>query len=100
MKTRLTSIYVADSRLGMMDAIPFTFFVQLPAIARPGPDAAGAYFILRAPNYKPLVTLIFDRRDKRITDDAVFAVNESHVVHFQSREGDPRETSSYHTTSI
>lgn len=51
---------------------------------------AHIHFIVSAPNYKPIVTQIFDRRDKHITDDAVFAVKESLIVDFLPREGDPR----------
>ncbi|KAK5017502.1 hypothetical protein LTR60_001907 [Cryomyces antarcticus] len=43
-----------------------------------------------APGYKPIVTQIFDRRDKHITDDAVFAVKESLIVDFLPRKGDPK----------
>lgn len=51
---------------------------------------AHIHFIVSAPNYKPIITQIFDRRDKHITDDAVFAVKESLIVDFLPREGDPR----------
>jgi len=43
-----------------------------------------------APGYKPIITQIFDRRDKHITDDAVFAVKKSLVVDFLPRKGDPK----------
>ena len=43
-----------------------------------------------APGYKPLVTQIFDRRDKHITNDSVFAVKDSLVVDFQPRKGDDK----------
>lgn len=36
------------------------------------------------------MTQIFDRRDKHITDDAVFAVKDTLVVDFVPREGDPK----------
>lgn len=36
------------------------------------------------------MTQIFDRRDKHIGDDAVFAVKDSLVVDFLPREGDPK----------
>ena len=51
---------------------------------------AHIHFIVRAPNYKPIITQIFDRRDKHITDDAVFAVKDTLVVDFLPREGDPK----------
>ncbi|KAF2101232.1 aromatic compound dioxygenase [Rhizodiscina lignyota] len=51
---------------------------------------AHIHFILTAPNYKPLVTQIFDRRDKYISNDTVFAVKDSLVVDFKPREGDPK----------
>lgn len=43
-----------------------------------------------APNYKPLVTQVFDRRDKHCGDDAVFAVKDSLIVDFTPRKGDPK----------
>lgn len=51
---------------------------------------AHIHFIVKAPNYKPIITQLFDRRDKHITDDAVFAVKESLVVDFLPKEGDPK----------
>lgn len=36
------------------------------------------------------MTQIFDRRDKYISDDAVFAVKDSLVVDFVPRQGDPK----------
>jgi len=51
---------------------------------------AHIHFIVTAPGYKPIITQIFDRRDKHITDDAVFAVKDSLVVDFQPRKGDPK----------
>ncbi|OCK95993.1 catechol 1,2-dioxygenase 1 [Cenococcum geophilum 1.58] len=47
------------------------------------------HFIVTAPGYKPIVTQIFDRSDKHITDDAVFAVKDSLVVDFLPYKGDP-----------
>lgn len=40
--------------------------------------------------YKPLTTQIFDRRDKYLENDSVFAVKDSLVVDFVPREGDPQ----------
>ncbi|KAI9703688.1 MAG: hypothetical protein M1836_007458 [Candelina mexicana] len=51
---------------------------------------AHIHFIVSAPNYKPLVTQVFDRRDKLLTNDAVFAVKEELIVDFLPREGDPK----------
>lgn len=51
---------------------------------------AHIHFIVSAPKYKPIITQIFDRRDKHITDDAVFAVKESLVVDFLPRKSDPK----------
>ncbi|KAK5109544.1 hypothetical protein LTR62_006895 [Meristemomyces frigidus] len=51
---------------------------------------AHIHFILSAEGYKPLTTQIFDRRDRYIDDDVVFAVKDSLVVDFLPREGDPR----------
>lgn len=50
---------------------------------------AHIHFIVSAPNYKPVITQIFDRRDKHIKNDAAFAVKESLVVDFLPRIGDP-----------
>jgi catechol 1,2-dioxygenase len=51
---------------------------------------AHIHFIVSAPGFKTLTTQIFDRRDKHITDDAVFAVKESLICDFLPREGDPK----------
>ena len=51
---------------------------------------AHIHVIISAPNHKPIITQVFDRRDKHITDDAVFAVKESLIVDFISRDGDPK----------
>lgn len=40
--------------------------------------------------YRPLTTQIFDRKDKYLTNDSVFAVKDSLVVDFLPREGDPK----------
>ena len=53
---------------------------------------AHIHFIVSAPGYKPIVTQIFDRRDKHLGDDAVFAVKDSLVIDFSPRERDPRAT--------
>lgn len=51
---------------------------------------AHIHFIVSAEGYKPLITQIFDRRDKHITNDSVFAVKDSLVVDFLPRKGDPK----------
>ena len=51
---------------------------------------AHIHFIVSAPNYKPVVTQIFDRRDKYLKDDSVFAVKDSLIVDFLPRKGDPK----------
>jgi catechol 1,2-dioxygenase len=51
---------------------------------------AHIHFIVSAPGYKSLTTQIFDRRDKYIADDAVFAVKESLICEFLPRKGDPK----------
>ena len=51
---------------------------------------AHIHFIISAPGYKSVVTELFDRRDKHVYDDAVFAVRESLIVDFLLREGDPK----------
>ena len=51
---------------------------------------AHIHFIVSAPKYKPIVTQIFDRRDKHLANDSVFAVKDSLIVDFLPREGDPK----------
>ncbi|KAK3115303.1 hypothetical protein LTR53_005482 [Teratosphaeriaceae sp. CCFEE 6253] len=51
---------------------------------------AHIHFILSAEGYKPLTTQIFDRRDKHIDNDSVFAVKQSLVVDFTPEDGDPK----------
>ena len=51
---------------------------------------AHIHVIISAPNHRTVITQVFDRRDKHITDDAVFAVKESLIVDFISRDGDPK----------
>ncbi|OCK84215.1 aromatic compound dioxygenase [Lepidopterella palustris CBS 459.81] len=51
---------------------------------------AHIHFIITAPGYKPIVTQLFDRRDKYITNDAVFAVKSSLVMDFLPYKGDPK----------
>lgn len=51
---------------------------------------AHIHFIITAPGYKRVVTELFDRQDKHVNDDAVFAVKEDLVIDFQPLKGDPR----------
>ena len=51
---------------------------------------AHIHFIVSAPKYKPIVTQIFDRIDKYLTNDSVFAVKDSLIVDFLPREGDDK----------
>ncbi|KAK3674417.1 hypothetical protein LTR78_005886 [Recurvomyces mirabilis] len=51
---------------------------------------AHIHFILTAEGYKPLTTQIFDRRDKYIDNDVVFAVKDSLVVDFLPKKGDEK----------
>lgn len=51
---------------------------------------AHIHCIVSAPGFQPLVTQIFDRRDKYIDNDTAFAVKSSLVVDFVPREGDPK----------
>jgi catechol 1,2-dioxygenase len=51
---------------------------------------AHIHFIASAPGYQVVVTELFDRRDKHVYDDAVFAVRESLIIDFHAREGDPK----------
>lgn len=45
---------------------------------------------LNAPGYRPIVTQIYDRLDKHITNDAVFAVKDSLVVDFEPLKGNSK----------
>ena len=51
---------------------------------------AHIHFIVSAPDYKPIITQLFDRRDKHLTDDVAFAVKDSLVVDFLPRKNDPQ----------
>ncbi|MCJ1226891.1 hypothetical protein MMC12_003546 [Toensbergia leucococca] len=50
---------------------------------------AHIHFIVSAPNYKPIITQIFDRRDPHISNDTVFAVKQSLIVDFLPLKGNP-----------
>lgn len=43
-----------------------------------------------AEGYKPITTQIFDKTSKYLDDDSVFAVKDSLVVEFLSRDGDEK----------
>lgn len=49
---------------------------------------AHIHFIVSAPGYRSVVTELFDRQDKHVSDDAVFAVRESLIVNFLPLTGD------------
>jgi catechol 1,2-dioxygenase len=51
---------------------------------------AHIHVLVKAPGYNTVVTELFDRRDKHVYDDAVFAVKEDLIVDFKPREGDPK----------
>jgi catechol 1,2-dioxygenase len=51
---------------------------------------AHIHVLVKAPDYNTVVTELFDRRDKHVYDDAVFAVKEDLIVDFKPREGDPK----------
>jgi len=48
------------------------------------------HFIIKAAKYQPVVTQIFDRMDKCLASDSVFAVEDSLIVDFAPREGDQK----------
>ncbi len=54
---------------------------------------AHIHFFITAPNYRPLVTQIFDRIDKNLDNDAVFGVKESLIADFVPRKNDPKAQS-------
>lgn len=66
----------AGKLLQLMDRHPF----------RP----AHIHIIATHDGYRPLTTQIFDRKDKYLTNDSVFAVKDSLVVDFVERKGDPQ----------
>ncbi|KAJ5808697.1 Intradiol ring-cleavage dioxygenase [Penicillium riverlandense] len=66
----------AGKLLELMDRHPF----------RP----AHIHIIATNPGYRPLTTQIFDRKDKYLDNDSVFAVKDSLVVDFVPRTGDPQ----------
>ena len=49
---------------------------------------AHIHFILRAPGYKTIITQLFDKHGKYISDDAAFATKEDLLVDFVPRTGD------------
>ena len=51
---------------------------------------AHIHFIFAASGYKRLVTELFDRQDKHVNDDAVFAVKENLIANFLPLKGDPK----------
>jgi len=62
----------------------------LQALDRHPMRPAHIHFILQAPGYKPIVTQIFDRKDKHIQNDSVFAVKDSLIVDFLPLKGDSK----------
>lgn len=51
---------------------------------------AHIHFMIQAPGYKTIITELFDRRDKHVFDDSVFAVRNSLVVDFLPLEDNPK----------
>ncbi|KAL1633258.1 hypothetical protein SLS58_011168 [Diplodia intermedia] len=64
--------------------------VLLTALDRHPMRPAHIHFLVSAPNYKPIVTQVFDRNDKHLEDDSVFAVKDSLIIDFKERKGDPK----------
>ena len=54
------------------------------------PDQALTFFQVTHNKYKPVTTQIFDRIDKHLDNDSVFAVKDSLVVDFKPLEGSPK----------
>lgn len=48
------------------------------------------HFIIKAANYQPVVTQIFDRTDKYLACESVFAVKDSLIVELAPRQGDQK----------
>ncbi|KAJ5700050.1 hypothetical protein N7536_003063 [Penicillium majusculum] len=51
---------------------------------------AHIHILVTNEGYRPLTTQIFDRRDKYLENDSVFAVKDSLIVDFVERQGDER----------
>jgi catechol 1,2-dioxygenase len=51
---------------------------------------AHIHFIVTADGYRPLTTQLFDREDKYLEDDSVFAVKNDLVVDYLPRDGDSK----------
>lgn len=51
---------------------------------------AHVHFVVTAPGHRPLTTQVFDRTDKYIDQDTVFAVKKDLIVDFVPRDGDPK----------
>lgn len=50
---------------------------------------AHIHFIVAADGHRPLTTQLFDREDKYLVKDSVFAVKEDLIVDYSPRQGDP-----------
>ncbi|KAJ6106418.1 hypothetical protein N7512_009935 [Penicillium capsulatum] len=64
------------------------YFYCLRPTPYPVPD--DGMFLATKEGYRPLTTQIFDRKDKYLTNDSVFAVKDSLVVDFVPRKDDPQ----------
>lgn len=92
--------YPVSCEESLCRTLPLTFVEQIPndgpagklleLLDRHPMRPAHIHFIISADGYKPVVTQIFDRTDKHITNDSVFAVKDSLVVDFKPLEGNPK----------
>ena len=51
---------------------------------------AHIHFIISGKNYKPIVTQLYDRRDKHLKNDVAFAVKENLILDFVPMEDNPK----------
>jgi catechol 1,2-dioxygenase len=85
MNLRGRFVTAADGRYGIYCLRPTSYPIPydgpagrlLQMLDRHPMRPAHIHFIVSAPGYRSLTTQIFDRRDKHIADDAVFAVKEA-----------------------
>lgn len=86
----------AGKLLELMDRHPFRpahIHLIVSDISFVQRESSGAYtniYKATKENYRPLTTQIFDRKDKYLDNDSVFAVKDSLVVDFVPRKGDPQ----------
>ncbi len=66
------------------------FGTLLQSLDRQPMPPAHTRLIISAPDYRPVITQVFNRRGTKISDDSVFAAKESLTADFLPREGDSK----------